>query len=96
MKFFYGILFFVVGAAIIKYRKTVYEWTGRFVWAERYLGNGGTVFVIVLVGCVLIFLSVAYPMGAVKPGTGGLAPEYGNRAPEYERGADDPGANAGE
>ncbi|HRI36594.1 MAG TPA: hypothetical protein PK765_06080 [bacterium] len=67
MKFIYGLIFFFLGAAIIKYRKNVYEWTGRFVWAERYLGSGGTVLVIILAGCLLIFLSVAYPMGAVNP-----------------------------
>lgn len=77
MKFVYGILFFALGAALIKYRKNVYEWTGRFAWAERYLGNGGTVFVIVLAGCVLIFLSVAYPMGAIDLGGRELVPTRG-------------------
>lgn len=80
MKFFYGLVFFAIGVALIKYRKNVYEWTGRFAWAERYLGNGGTVLVIVLAGCLLIFLSIAYPTGAIDPGRRDLVP---TRAPGF-------------
>jgi len=37
VKIFYGILLFTTGLVIIKYRKIVYEWTGKFIWAEKYL-----------------------------------------------------------
>jgi hypothetical protein len=37
VKIFYGILLFIAGVALIKYRKLVHSWTGNFVWAERYL-----------------------------------------------------------
>lgn len=61
IKIFYGILLFFAGLVIIKYRKIVYEWTGRFVWAEKYLGSGGTVVVITLIGLLLMFLWVTFP-----------------------------------
>ncbi len=37
VKILYGLMFFCMGVAIIRYRKQVYEWTGKFSWAERYL-----------------------------------------------------------
>jgi len=63
-KILYGILFFGVGVAILKYRRIVYEWTGRWGWAEKYLGSGGTITALTLLGLGLIALSIAYPLGA--------------------------------
>lgn len=61
IKLFYALFGIAMGLGILKYRKVVYSWTGRFYWAEKYLGSGGTVFIITLVGLGLIFVSVAYP-----------------------------------
>jgi hypothetical protein len=61
VKIFYAICGIFIGLGILKYRKIVYSWTGRFYWAEKYLGSGGTVFIITLVGLGLIFVSVGYP-----------------------------------
>ncbi|EKD66112.1 MAG: hypothetical protein ACD_49C00064G0015 [uncultured bacterium (gcode 4)] len=61
VKIFYGILLFATGLVIIKYRKIVYEWTGKFAWAERYLWSGGTVIVLTLIGLLLMFLGVTFP-----------------------------------
>ncbi|NDK19936.1 hypothetical protein GW819_03775 [Candidatus Gracilibacteria bacterium] len=63
IKIFYALFGIVIGLGILKYRKVVYSWTGRFYWAEKYLGSGGTVFVITLVGLGFIFVSAAYPFG---------------------------------
>ena len=61
LKIFYGILLFFTGIVIIKYRKTVYDWTGKFVWAETYLWSGGTVVVLILIWLLLMFLGVTFP-----------------------------------
>ncbi|MDD5197808.1 MAG: hypothetical protein PHN60_03025 [Candidatus Gracilibacteria bacterium] len=63
IKIFYALLGISMGLGILKYRKVVYGWTGRWYWAEKYLGSGGTVFVISLIGLGLIFVSVVYPFG---------------------------------
>lgn len=48
IKAFYALFGIAIGLGILKYRKVVYSWTGKFYWAEKYLGSGGTVFVICL------------------------------------------------
>ncbi|MDD5377385.1 MAG: hypothetical protein PHH16_04720 [Candidatus Gracilibacteria bacterium] len=63
IKIIYALLGIGMGLGILKYRKVVYSWTGRWYWAEKYLGSGGTVFMISLIGLGLIFVSVAYPFG---------------------------------
>jgi hypothetical protein len=50
---------------MIRYRRTVKSWTGNFVWAEKYLGSGGTYLVIILFGMFLMFLGVLYPFGGL-------------------------------
>ncbi|NUJ97517.1 hypothetical protein HGA92_01865 [Candidatus Gracilibacteria bacterium] len=65
VKIFYGILLFFTGVALIKYRRIVKSWTGNFVWAERYLGMGGTYFVLILIGFFLMFVGVLYPVGGL-------------------------------
>lgn len=50
VKIFYALLGIAMGLGILKYRKVVYSWTGRWYWAEKYLGSGGTVFIISLIG----------------------------------------------
>lgn len=62
VKIFYWLIFLALWIAVLKYRKTVYEWTGKFLWAEKWIGSWWTVIVIILFGLLLIFLSVAYPM----------------------------------
>lgn len=53
---FYGLLLMIGGAAILKYRKTVHDWTGGWGWAEHYLGRGGTYTAICLIACLMIGL----------------------------------------
>jgi hypothetical protein len=63
-KIFYFLFFTSIGLSILKYRKTVFEWTGRWYWAEKYLGNGGTILVISLIGLGCMFFGIGYPLGA--------------------------------
>lgn len=84
VKIFYALLGIGMGLGTLRYRKVVYSWTGKFYWAEKYLGSGGTILVITLVGLGLIFVSVAYPFGvfdkpannnAMAPTTSGVPVE---------------------
>ena len=51
------------GILILRYSRQVTGFTGRFGWAEQYLGHGGTHTVIRLFGAALVFLFVLYPFG---------------------------------
>ncbi len=61
LKIFYGIVLFLIWFYWIRYRKKVISWTWKFVWAEKYLWNGGTYLVIIIVCLFLMFLGVLYP-----------------------------------
>jgi hypothetical protein len=45
--------------AILKYRYQIYEFTGEWGWAEKYVGN--TTVAISLIGMLLIAVGTAYP-----------------------------------
>ena len=63
VKLFYWLLMIAIWAGIIKYRKPLKSWTGNWVWAERYVGRGGTYFIMLLFWLLLMFLWVLYPFG---------------------------------
>lgn len=55
IKLFYFLVFTSLGVTILKYRKKVFEWTGQWYWAEKYLGRGGTIVAITLIGMGMVF-----------------------------------------
>ncbi|MDQ7023439.1 MAG: hypothetical protein Q9M97_08110 [Candidatus Gracilibacteria bacterium] len=57
----YAFLLFGMGFGIIKYRRIVKSWTGNFIWAEQYIGRGGTYFILMILGLFLMFLGVLQP-----------------------------------
>ena len=61
VKLFYMIFLIGSGVLILKYRRTVKSWTGNFVWAEQYLGRGGTYGVIIVFAIWLIFVGLLMP-----------------------------------
>lgn len=61
IKIFYSILFISLWVLLLKYRRTVKSWTGNFYWAEKYIGNWWTYFVLVLAGLWFIFYGAIYP-----------------------------------
>ncbi|MBW7955023.1 hypothetical protein H3C61_04395 [Candidatus Gracilibacteria bacterium] len=75
---FYATLLFGTGFLIIKYRRNVKSWTGNFVWAEQYLGNGGTYLFLILFGCFLMMWGILYPFGGLELifGTSGEYKEF--------------------
>lgn len=58
---FYWILLIAWGSLLLKYRRNVKSWTGNFVWAERYLWNGWTYLVLILIGLFMIFWWILMP-----------------------------------
>ena len=62
MKIIIWLLFITAGVAIIQYRFVIYEFTGEWEWANKYLNN--TMLAIILIGMVLIGIGSAYPFGA--------------------------------
>lgn len=51
------------GVLILRYSRQVTQFTGKFDWAEKYLGHGGTHTAIRLFGAVLTFVFILYPFG---------------------------------
>lgn len=48
---------------IIRYRRDVKWWTWSFGWAEKYIWNWWTYFVLVLIWMAFIFYWALYPFG---------------------------------
>ena len=63
---FYAIMFISIGIWLLKYRRTVKSWTGSFLWAEKYIWNGGTYFIIMVTWLFLIFLGILYPFWGLE------------------------------
>lgn len=39
IKLLYAVFGITMAIGILKYRKNVYSWTGKFYWAEKYIGS---------------------------------------------------------
>ncbi len=77
MNFIIWILIIFAGIAILKYRHQIYEFTGEWDWAVKYLGSNGTVVAIALIGMIMIAVGTAYPFWVIdlNPGATGT-PEF--------------------
>ena len=58
---FYAILLIWAWIWILKYRRTIRWWTWSFLWAEQYIWNGWTYFVIMVLWLFSIFVGVLFP-----------------------------------
>jgi hypothetical protein len=65
MRFLLWLLIILAGIAILRYRYQIYEFTGDWDWAVRYLGGNGTIVAISLIGALLIAVGTAYPFGVI-------------------------------
>jgi len=63
---FYAILLILAWIWILKYRRIIKWWTWNFLWAEQYIWNGGTYFVIFMFWLFCIFLGVLYPFWGLE------------------------------
>ena len=64
-KFLTTLLAIIAGLSLIKYREYIYRFSGKIPWAEKYLGQGGTITVITLLGSATVILSILYFTGAL-------------------------------
>lgn len=62
MRLITWIILIALGVAIIRYRFNIYEFTGEWDWANKYLSS--TMVAIVMIGMILIGAWAAYPFGA--------------------------------
>ena len=63
MHFIYGLLGMGLAYLIVKYREQIVEMTGKFSWAEKYLGRGGTYNAYVLLGIIIFCISFLFFIG---------------------------------
>ena len=63
MQFIYGIIGMGLAYVIVKYREDIVEMTGRFSWAEKYLGRGGTYNAYILFGIIIFIISFLFFIG---------------------------------
>ncbi|MDD2693897.1 MAG: hypothetical protein PHY14_03110 [Candidatus Gracilibacteria bacterium] len=64
MKILIGLFFIAIGIAIMRYRYQIYNFTGDWDWALKYLGGNGTVLAITLIGMGFVAVGAAWPFGA--------------------------------
>jgi hypothetical protein len=67
------LLIILAGMAILKYRYQIYDFTGEWGWAEKYVGN--TTVAISLIGMLLIAVGTAYPFWVVDISPQGSGPQ---------------------
>ena len=60
---FKGLLAIIASFFLIKYREKVVAQTGKFAWAEKYLGEGGTYRLMVILAVIFFFWGVASMTG---------------------------------
>jgi hypothetical protein len=65
MKFLMWLLILLSGMAILRYRYQIYDFTGEWGWAEKYLGGNGTISAISLIWALLIGIGTAYPFWVI-------------------------------
>ncbi len=51
------------GAAVLRWSRHVTMFFGKFDWAEKWLGSGGTHTAIRIFGAALVFIFILYPFG---------------------------------
>ena len=54
-----GLLAIVGSFLLLKYRERVVAFTGKFGWAEQYLGMGGTYNLMVIIAVILFLWGIA-------------------------------------
>jgi hypothetical protein len=69
MNFLIGLLFIALGIVIIRFRYQIYNFTGDWDWAVKYLGGNGTVVAMVFIGMFLIWVWAAYPFWVIDLGS---------------------------
>ena len=66
MNILIGLFGVITGLAIIKYREPVYRFFGKFDFAEKFLGAGGSLNFYILFGSFLVVISILYASGFLQ------------------------------
>jgi uncharacterized membrane protein SpoIIM required for sporulation len=61
MNILLGLIIIASGVGILRFRYQIYQFTGDWDWAIKYLWGNGTVVAIVLIWMLLIGAGTAYP-----------------------------------
>jgi len=61
-----GIIGVVIGLLVIKFREPIYRFSGKFGFAEKFFGSGGTLSFYLIFGCLLVILSIVYASGFLE------------------------------
>ena len=60
IKFLFLVVGIPVGFWLVRYRARIVDSIGKMSWAERYLGDGGTYNVWILIGTAVVAGSILY------------------------------------
>ncbi len=63
MSFILSLIGLIAPYFLVKYRDKIIEITGKFGWAEKYLGQGGSYTAVVLFAIFLFLFSLLYITG---------------------------------
>jgi uncharacterized membrane protein len=79
MRFIWGIIWILVGVAVMRYNYHIVQIFGRVDWAERHLsgGLGGTYLMYKLVGLVIVLFAMLYMFNAMGFLIEPLGPVFG-------------------
>lgn len=66
MQILVGVVGVIIGLLFIKYRESIYRFSGKFNFAEKYFGSGGTLSFYLLFGSILVILSMVYGFGFLE------------------------------
>lgn len=77
MKILLGLIGILLSYAMVRYRKNIVDFTGKFGWAERYLGAGGTYNAMILFALGIFLFSILYMTGNIDYVFGGVGKFFG-------------------
>jgi hypothetical protein len=66
MRILLGLLGIIIGLLLIKYREPIYRFSGKFGFAEKYFGSGGTLSFYLVFGSFLVVISIVYASGFLE------------------------------
>jgi hypothetical protein len=77
MRFIWGLIWVLIGIAVIKFSFPLTNFFGHIPWAEDHIGGGGTNSLYKIVGVIIIIGSFLYMFGNVGFVTKPLLPLFG-------------------
>ena len=66
MRYFIGLISFILGILIVVYRERLKRFTGDMAFAQRWFGPGGTYTFLLILGLLVSILSLMYGLGTLQ------------------------------